>query len=27
VPDRAAADKLAAKLKARGLPVNVVTDG
>jgi cell division septation protein DedD len=27
VPDRAAADKLAAKLKSRGLPANVVTDG
>ncbi len=27
VADRAAADKLAAKLKARGLPVTVVTDG
>jgi cell division septation protein DedD len=27
VPDRAAADRLAAKLKSRGLPVNVVTDG
>jgi len=27
VPDRAAADKLAAKLKSRGLPVAVVTDG
>ncbi len=27
VPDRAAADKLAARLKSRGLPVAVVTDG
>jgi cell division septation protein DedD len=27
VPDRAGADKLAAKLKSRGLPANVVTDG
>lgn len=27
VPDRAAADKLATKLKSRGLPVAVVTDG
>jgi hypothetical protein len=27
VPDRAAADKLAARLKARGLPVSVVSGG
>jgi DedD protein len=27
VADRAAADQLAARLKARGLPVNVTSDG